>query len=467
MTAVLLLLALAGAEPEQQAPVRLIIDSTSPAAIQFVISFGNQPAEQAWSEFLDRWRVMFDANGDGLLNATEADNVPALVNSAGNVVRFDVKAVDLDQDGLASRDEIRAYYRSRGLTGIQTLPAQNDASSIQAGATLWKLLDTDRDDKLSQSELKAAPQLLNRWDLNEDECLAFDELPPAPAAEPLPNPTVAWFPANGTLVDGTDIVSVPITLNSLKAPQAADPSKDLTSKLKWLDRQRLRLMLPEATVTVLLSQSSVHRITGAQQYLLGEINMARGDRSSLDIAAIQADPNLEWLVPFIPTADRDSDKQLNEAELKSVIDLLAEGAASQINVTVLFRGHNLFDHLDTNADNQLDLRELNAASRLRSTPGDGAPAGNELLARNDMPLSITVKLHRGPIGGRFGRLRIARSQSEATAPSPLSTDLPRWFTAMDRNHDQALSPNEFIGTVTQFGLLDKNVDGVISDDEVR
>ncbi|MDB5348380.1 MAG: hypothetical protein JWP89_6757 [Schlesneria sp.] len=195
--------------------------------------------------------------------------------------------------------------------------------------------------------------------------------------------------------------------------------------------------------------------------------MARGDRRSLDIATIQADPNLEWLVPFVPVADRDGDKQLNEAELKSVIDLLAAGAASQINVTVLFRGYNLFDHLDTNADNQLDLRELTAANRLTSKPGDGIPAGNELLARNDMPLSITVKLYRGPIGGRFGRLRIARPQSEAVAPSLVSTNLPRWFTAMDRNRDQALSPTEFLGTPAQFAQLDRNVDGVISDDDIR
>lgn len=131
-------------------------------------------------------------------------------------------------------------------------------------------------------------------------------------------------------------------------------------------------------------------------------------------------------------------------------------------------GHNLFDHLDANADNRLDLRELDAASRLSSKLGDGTPATNQLLAHLDLPLSITVKLHRGPVGDRFGRLQIARPQSEPAAPSrPTSTELPRWFTAMDCNRDHALSPNEFLGTVAQFGQLDRNVDGAISDDEVR
>jgi hypothetical protein len=281
---------------------------------------------------------------------------------------------------------------------------------------------------LSQIELKAAPQLLNRWDLNEDECLAFDELPSTAVAGPLSILTVAWFHADGTLVAGADTVSTPITLNWLTALQSPDQSKDLTSKLKWLDRHRLRLTLPKATVTIPLGQSSVQRIIGAQQYLLGEINMARGDRASLDSSAIQADPNLEWQAPFVSVADRDRDKQLNESELQSVIDLLADGAASQVNLMVMFRGHKLFDHLDTNADNQLDLRELNAASRLRSIPGDGDPPDSEPLGQSDLPLSITVKLHRGPIPAYS---RFAQIPAEVVQAKMVATILPKTHCIWD------------------------------------
>lgn len=467
MRSILLLLALAGADPEQITQPQLIIARNLPTVVPIAIWFDDQPADQAWVAFLDRWRLIFDANGDGMLQVTEAGRIPPLTNASGGVIRFDDKSADADNDGLVGRDEILAYYRDCEISAIQTLAPQNDVAGIRVSDTLWRLLDIDRDDKLSQGEMAAAPRLLNRWDVNEDECLSFEELSPGAATASLPDPGISWRRDSRPAFDAADTVDLPVSLNSLANLQNLRPRRNMPSGLKMIDRERLRLDLPGVRITVLLEESSVQRIIAAQQYLLGEINLVRGDRPAIDLATIHTDPNLDWLASFVPAADRDGDKQLTEAELKSIVGLLADGAAAQVALSAMFRGRNLFDYFDTNSDNQLDLRELNAARQLTAPPSDTKHGNRASLALADIPLSVTVRLHRGPMSGRFGRLRMARRHAETSTKGPPPTDLPRWFAAMDRNRDQMLSPVEFLGTPSQFERLDRNADDVVSADELE
>ena len=240
----------------------------------------------------------------------------------------------------------------------------------------------------------------------------------------------------------------------------------MTVGLERLDGKRLRVRRPTANVVVQLAEGSVQKIIAGQQYLLGEINSSQTAASGFEASQIAEDSSLEWLRPLFKVLDSDRNEKLSESEIKSFVALLAEGAAAQLSIAVTIRGRNLFDLLDANADAQLDLRELNAAKKLinKSTGHDVASRHERGLSQEDIPLSLVIDIRRGPISGRFGRLRIATRQIELRKQSAPKV-LPRWFTAMDRNRDQTLSVSEFIGPPRSFQELDRNLDGVITSDE--
>lgn len=463
MIPLLLCLAVFGVEPDQS--VLMIPAGASSNAVRFSISIGDQSVKQTWSKFLEQWKSLFDTDADGQLSGTEAEAVPALINSSGTSIRLDVAAADTSGDGLVNHEELLNFYQSRGVDCINAVRVTVDRAAIQLGEILWDLLDVNGDGKLSLNELTTADQLLNRWDRNEDERLSPQELLiRSKSVEGQPLPAVDW---SSQQMASANTISVPLRLNALNGPADQNSATELPSEFERLGKQRLRLRVPSTTIVVDFAEASVQRIATAQRYLLGEINSVRGDRLELDSAVIQSDPALNWLFPMIKPADIDRNNRLSETELTAIVNVLAEGASAQVSLTASIRGGNLFDLLDTNADNQLDFAELvSARKRLGAQNGKGTSAADEAsLTRAEIPTSVTVRVQRGPIGGRFGRLRIAPRPNEATVTRTASTGLPRWFSAMDRNRDQTISRPEFIGPRQRFENLDQNADGVISIEE--
>jgi Ca2+-binding EF-hand superfamily protein len=461
VNALVLLLAFAGAEPVPSGP-DLIVSAPSVTTLRLEIQIGELPAEKVLSQFLTHWVEFFDSDGNGQLSATEVDRVPVLINQVGQKIRMDAKLADTDGNGQANRMEVANYYRARKFTCFQLVPPTNDMEAIQLGKGLWQSLDLDQDGRLTYHELSSAPLLLNRWDLNEDERLTQGELAVVKLSDPVPDPPIHW-----SLEPSKDqeVVSIRIPLDSLAKPMATASPAEGKGRSR-LDGQRIRFHDAEGVVAIRLQESSAQRIESARQYLLGEMNTARGNKAALHAADISADPALEWLASPFSAVDRNQDQQLDESEFQTLVNLLAEGAAAQVSLTVTHRGRNLFDHIDVNADRQLDRREL-VAARLRFFDADGNRLGQTGDVTSDaIPLSLVVTVARGPIGGRFGRLRIAKRIVETELAAAVPKKLPRWFTAMDRNRDDELSPAEFAGTVVQFKNLDLNHDGLVSEDEI-
>ena len=210
----------------------------------------------------------------------------------------------------------------------------------------------------------------------------------------------------------------------------------------------------------------MQKIIAGQQYLIGEINSSQSAGAGIEASQIESGSTTEWLLPLFKVVDSDRNEKLSELEIKSFVALLAEGAAAQLSIVSTIRGRNLFDLLDGNADAQLDSKELNAAKDLinESARNKVLPKHVSGLSQEDIPLSLVIDIRRGPISGRFGRLRIATRQVELRQHSAPMV-LPRWFTAMDRNRDETLSRSEFIGPPQRFRELDRNSDGLITSDE--
>ena len=464
MISLLIGITLFGAEPN--GPVLLIPGKSSANQIHFSVSLGGQPADDVWSEFLNHWMATFDLNRDTTLSRDEADAVPNLANATGSQIRLEFSTADANGDGSISRDELQDFYRLRGLCGVNATPAAREDLAIETGQILWELLDHDHDGQLSRDELDSASHLLNRWDRNEDECLSLPELPTLAVSNLRQRP-----PAFELLTDSKptpDTVTIPLRLDAGNQ----DPSDsrksgdDLPAGLEHLDKRRIRVRLTSTTIVVQLAETPVQKIAAAQQYLLGEINGLPKGAEGFPASQIRSDPTLDWLAPLMKAVDTDHNETLSEPEIKSFIALLTEGAAAQVSITVTNRGRNLFDLLDANADNRLQLSELiSAKNHIVETKGREGLSGEPCtLARDCVPWSVVVHVRRGPVTGRFGRLRIATRAAELRSDSSVAA-LPRWFRAMDRNRDQILSPFEFLGSSHRFQELDRNSDGVITSDE--
>ena len=442
-------------------PILQITRHDSTLSIELSLQIGEDSAADAWTEFLDRWFTFFDFDRNDYWNTAEILSVPGIPNIAEVMIRPEVPDASANQDSGSSRAQILAYYQKRSVKGMNLVLPTDDTAAIRIGETLWKLLDINEDKLLSTEELATAPELLNRWDLDENEQLEVHELPTdlTPPARPQRAALLAWGTDDAIPIDSR----IPIRLNSRVDPEdlhfaiASKPARGIES----LDEQRLRFVEKDVVLIVNLAEASVRRIVVAQQFLRGEIENRFGSTKKLSERQIRADASLEWLVPMLAVLDANQDHALTESEIDAFVQLLAEGAAAQVTLVTSHRGRNLFDLLDQNADGRLSQRELDRAADFTTSHGT-----NGTMKQTDVPISLNVVVQRGPTSGRFGRLRMSR-KSNATSKRPdVHLEQPRWFVAMDRNRDGNLSKSEFIGSPTRFEEMDRNADGMIAGDEL-
>jgi Ca2+-binding EF-hand superfamily protein len=80
---------------------------------------------------------------------------------------------DANNDGELTEKELNAFFdvHAKGAGSFITL------SISDHGRALFKLLDTDRDNRLSILELRSAWKVLEPWDTNRDGCICSEEVP--------------------------------------------------------------------------------------------------------------------------------------------------------------------------------------------------------------------------------------------------------------------------------------------------
>ena len=119
-----------------------------------------------------------DRDGDGKVSLAEAREA----KGPASMLQQHFAAVDLDGDGLIDADELGQFH--------------DDIAAVHAdgGAQLFLQLDTNRDGKLSVTELRASPGLgemladhLAKVDSDGDELISKDELAAAIARHDQPH----------------------------------------------------------------------------------------------------------------------------------------------------------------------------------------------------------------------------------------------------------------------------------------
>jgi Ca2+-binding EF-hand superfamily protein len=322
------------------------------------------------------------------------------------------------------------------------------------GELLFRRLDADGDGKLTQAELRRAPQALRKFDLNEDEFLDLTELLAFAGLGSRPGVIRAKVDEAGEASDvklRLDVgakAQAPIiegkSAKSIRLVPASAPNglHRLTSaEGHWSITFRTRKTVPD--------------VRSASEFLVSQFKTALGDRSALTKADLEQDPTLSGLLELFRYADRNADNQLSLVELEDYLKLVELGMRAQIWIKVSDRGWNPFHVLDADGDERLSYQELAQAPNLLA--GD-APEAKGLPEQFQLTFG-------GPVVASWGGVPIPAIVKRPRSGTPGAPKGPRWFQAMDRNGDGVVSPREFVGPPEVFQKLDANGDGVISAEE--
>lgn len=219
-----LVLALPGlaAEPAPPGQDLVLFTPDRPLLLRARVLVDGRPIEAACARFLDRVFRYLDTDGDGILDRKEIAQMPADIvlawDSLGRTKGGALSDLDSNHDGQITRAEVAAFVRQQARmprfhaespVSVNPQPGYSrrrisfPESSDTISGSLFNLLDTNQDGRLSREELKAGATLLRKRDADDNELVSLSEIIPgegqvnvpyrsAPMAGTPPPGSLAW-----------------------------------------------------------------------------------------------------------------------------------------------------------------------------------------------------------------------------------------------------------------------------------
>jgi Ca2+-binding EF-hand superfamily protein len=517
----------------------LFFGDSRPLLIRLHIAVDGKPYPARWTEYMTRWFHFLDRDEDDVLDPAEAARAPSaalLQQLSGNPYNYQFTGApsfddfDRNHDKKVTLAEFLHYYRQTEAGPVQLAPAFNQSiQGVQQDAiteVLYNLLDTDKDGKLSQDELAAAEKTLRKYDQDDDELIALQELlpggviPARPLVPAMQAPTVPLMlvpredaprrldvrlrVARKVLEHYDKNKSRSLSREEIGMPRelfdSLDTNKD--GELDTIELLRWVIVKPDAEALLRLG-----RVEGKLDAIeaAGRKNTALHKIASNTLAFSTEDHCINLIAAqTVQVQAVQSIRQILVQQFKT-IDQKEKGylTKKQLDTPQFTYLRNILMVADRDEDDCLSLEELNAwvdltASGLQcqisvalaasgrglfqilDTNQDGrlsirelrdarvrlAPYdrdGDRSISQTEIPLQYQVVVNSGLPNYSAGQLSGFRPPG--TPPPAAPSRGPLWFRKMDRNGDGDISPREFLGTREDFRRLDTDGDGLISLEE--
>lgn len=456
------------------------MSKSGPVRIRLHLQVEGHSFQASWNEIVATLFRFLDYDGNGVLNAQEADRAPSLVQIRQLIqgsTEFEAEAAPPfkelsggDAKG-ATLEQLKSYYLRIGAAPWQIDTIRRVGGSDENDEKLIAELGIEKPALLTRERLRNADRLVAKLDLDRDEIIDVLELTRNGYGggfgnpEPLKANSGAFRVADHSKPTGSvPEIAVLVKLDGppSEAVRVLRPSGGI-SPPNAMRSSRLRigsslLSLSDETVEIVRTeglqarQDRVERM-GAEQFGL----LDRNSDGMLDNREVFQPPF--GLVALMRVADRNSDGKLARAEHREFLALQKKMVTRGLIITLVDRGRWLFDFLDSDRDHRLSRRELKSAWD-RLLPWADAKAGT--MARDRIPHQYQIVISQG---------RLPRFNSDPAAVSVARPETrlqgPTWFRKMDRNADGDVSLAEFLGTAAQFRRLDLDSDGLISLSEAE
>ncbi|HTU19443.1 MAG TPA: EF-hand domain-containing protein [Gemmataceae bacterium] len=455
-----------------------------PMLVRLHVRIDGKPLVDVWQDFMGKLFAYLDVDGDSVLSKQEAERVPPIPVLFNNGPGFGgqrpnlAAALDENQDGKITKKELASWYRRNGAgpfqfrTGGGDLEAQLRLRLVLAGQQqplsadalnekLFKLLDADKDGKLSRDELARAPSVLHKLDLDDDEMVSVQEMSGNSDSDQGSDVNVAF-----TLVQGAPRNNGPFLL-----VKSGETNKNLAQRLlTQYGRKGPKTPAKKLTRQDLgLDEASFKQLDMDEDGQLDREELARFAQRGPDLelrVRLGKKGDKEAAIEIIPSKERHS----------SLVKSIGPGADGTLLVelgTVQIE----FGHAESSSEPQFAIRLRQAylaQFRMADRDNNGYLDKNEAM-QSRLYRNIFAMLDRDGDGKLFekevvaylDRMKDLQESALRSCASLAIKDQGRGlFDMVDTNSDGRLSVRELRQMVKLVDQLDRDGDGCISRGEI-